>query len=67
VYGVVHHVVMRSAAYPQPFQVEPRGESPPARCPKPIRRNAVASSAIACNRGFVSGSLDTLATAQACP
>jgi hypothetical protein len=25
---------------PQPFQAEPRGESPPARCPKPTRRNA---------------------------
>jgi hypothetical protein len=25
---------------PQPFQGEPRGESPPARCPKPTRRNA---------------------------
>jgi hypothetical protein len=24
----------------QPFQGEPRGESPPARCPKPTRRNA---------------------------
>jgi len=28
------------AAHPQPFQGEPRGESPPARCPKPTRRNA---------------------------
>ena len=25
---------------PQPFQVEPRGESPPAGCAKPTRRNA---------------------------
>jgi hypothetical protein len=33
------------AAHPQPFQGEPRGESPPARCPKPTRRNAGASSA----------------------
>ena len=32
------------AARPQPFQGEPRGESPPARCPKPTRRNAGASS-----------------------
>ena len=30
---------------PQPFQGEPRGESPPARCPKPTRRDAGASSA----------------------
>jgi hypothetical protein len=29
---------------PQPFQGEPRGESPPAGCPKPTRRNAGASS-----------------------
>jgi hypothetical protein len=28
------------AAHPQPCQGEPRGESPPARCPKPTRRNA---------------------------
>jgi len=32
------------AAHPQPFQVEPRGESPPARCPKPTRRNGGASN-----------------------
>ncbi len=29
-----------SLTRPQPFQGEPRGESPPARCPKPTRRNA---------------------------
>jgi hypothetical protein len=34
----VHADVQR--AHPQPFQSEPRGEPPPARCPKPTRRNA---------------------------
>ncbi len=33
------------AADRQPFQGEPRGESPPARCPKPTRGNAGASIA----------------------
>ena len=30
---------------PQPFQGEPRGESPTASCPKPTRRNAGAATA----------------------
>jgi hypothetical protein len=33
-------VVFDGSAYRQPFQGEPRGESPPARCPKPTRRDA---------------------------
>ncbi len=34
-----------TVADPQPFQGEPRGESPHAGCTEPIRRNAGASSA----------------------
>ena len=53
---MAHHAIMLSTAHPQPFQGEPRGESPPARCPKPTRRNAgLATGQEKCKDNFAGG------------